>query len=111
MAIKIMHGFPFHPYNPKTKRPFRFLEVPLIIMDGTLWNYMGVSAKDLSRFMIRFIEEHQKDCLISILWHNTSLTDFPYPGLTAAYLELLAYADKANLEFVELDEISQTFAE
>lgn len=109
IGFRNSYGLPFHPYNPVTKEAFRFLEVPLMVMDGTLWDYMGLSAADLGERVIRFIDQHKTDCVISILWHNTSLTEYPYPGLLEPYIEVLAYLDKMRFEFIEVGCISQKY--
>ena len=109
IGFRNSYGQPFHPYNYKTKQAFRFLEVPLTIMDGTLWNYMKISPDDLARRVINFCEKNKTDCLISVLWHNTSLTDHPYPGLLRGFIEILDYMAESETEFLEIDNISAKY--
>jgi len=106
IGFRNSYGLPFHPYNPKTKEAFKFLEVPLMMMDGTLWGYMGIGPGELGERAIRFFEKNRTDCLISVLWHNTSLTEYPYHGLKASYLQIMEYINQTTLTFVELDKIS-----
>lgn len=110
IGFRNSYGLPFHPYNPETEEEFSFLEVPLFIMDGMLWSSMQLSSGEIGERMIEFIERNKTDCLISILWHNTSMTEYPYPGLLASYRELLEYFDSRGFEYTELDGVLEDFS-
>ena len=63
---------PFKPFNLNTNRPIDILEIPLTIMDATLYNYMKLdikSAWDITRLLIDTVEKNNG--IVTILWHNT----------------------------------------
>ena len=63
---------PFRPYNLTTDRVIDIIELPLVIMDDTLFNsYMHLdadSAWNLTRDLINKTEKNHG--VITILWHN-----------------------------------------
>lgn len=66
--------YPFEPFDLRTNRPIRILEIPLAIMDSTLDQYMrldGVTAWETARNLIDAAERCHG--VITILWHNTSM--------------------------------------
>lgn len=105
IGFRNSYGSSFQPYNPTTRTAYHLLITPLLVMDGTLWTYMRIPPDDLADRIIQFIEKNKTDCLISILWHNTSLTEYPYPGLLDSYIELLEYIASENYTYVELDKV------
>jgi peptidoglycan/xylan/chitin deacetylase (PgdA/CDA1 family) len=63
---------PFKPYNLNTNREIDIVEIPLAIMDGTLFNYMRMDtgkAWDMIKRLIDTIEKYHG--VLTILWHNT----------------------------------------
>lgn len=66
--------YPFKPFNLKTSRQIDILEIPLVIMDSTLDQYMRLdilTAWELTRHLIDAVERCHG--VITILWHNTSM--------------------------------------
>ena len=55
------YGQPFLPYNLSEDRPYRFVEVPLNIMDGTFQRYMKVPVKETATRVIDFFEKNKYD--------------------------------------------------
>lgn len=88
------YGFPFRPYNFEKGTAMNLVVSPLHIMDGTLWSYMHLPATSFADQVTSFLNEHREDALISILWHNTSITDIPHAGLRKAYCDILKYLDQ-----------------
>jgi hypothetical protein len=67
---------PFKPFNLTTGEEVEILEIPLMIMDGTLYDYMKLdvgSAWDVTKQLIDAVERHHG--VMTILWHNTSMID------------------------------------
>lgn len=63
---------PFKPFNLNTNKPIDILEIPLTIMDTTLYNYMKLDIKsswDITRLLIDTVQKNNG--IITILWHNT----------------------------------------
>lgn len=64
---------PFKPFNLNTRKEIEILEIPLTIMDCTLFNdYMRLDFKkawELTKQLIDTVENYNG--VITILWHNT----------------------------------------
>ena len=65
-------SFAFPPYDFKNERPHNFLEIPLAIMDGSLFEESRVSGISPQSLADRVLGESRKRGWggISILWHN-----------------------------------------
>jgi peptidoglycan/xylan/chitin deacetylase (PgdA/CDA1 family) len=65
---------PFKPFNLKTGKTIEILEIPLIIMDGSLFDYMRLDcnrAWDITRRLIDTVADYHG--VMTLLWHNTFL--------------------------------------
>lgn len=79
---------PFKPFNLNTNREIDILEIPLTIMDNTLFNYMKLDIKgawEIIRLLINTVEKYNG--VITILWHNTYMND----GYLKLYEKILKY--------------------
>jgi hypothetical protein len=99
-------GYPFHPYNFENGKPFRFLEVPLHLMDGTFRNYMKIPTHKTAETVIDFIEKHKTNCVLSVLWHNTFFSEYKYAGYLDEYLKILNYLCEQKYESLTPDDLS-----
>ena len=67
---------PFKPFNLNTNEEIDILEMPLTIMDCTLFDYMKLDSKkawDVTKKLIDTVEKCNG--IITILWHNTYMVD------------------------------------
>lgn len=67
---------PFKPFNLNTSEEMDILEIPLTIMDGTLFDYMKLDmegAWEITKMLIDTVEKYNG--VITILWHNTYIAD------------------------------------
>ncbi|OJX91929.1 MAG: hypothetical protein BGP01_06500 [Paludibacter sp. 47-17] len=90
---------PFYMYNFEKNETSTVLEIPLIVMDASLMykKYMGLSQKDSVPAVIALIEEVKKfNGVFSILWHNTSFSDYKYTGWCEVYEQILSYCKNNN---------------
>ena len=68
---------PFIPFNPETERPVGIVEIPLIVMDSSLFQaYMRLDTKDAMDVMHHLIDT-TAECqgVFTLLWHNTCLVE------------------------------------
>jgi hypothetical protein len=85
-------SFPFAPWDLANRRPARFLELPLVLMDATLGEerYMGLSAaashKQIDRVLDRLAAVGGG---ASVLWHNDRFDPVYGRGWDGAYEHLL----------------------
>ena len=87
--------FPFFPFNIEENRPFRVLEIPLIVMDTTLHSHKAMNLNPLRaartlRRLIDMAERYQSH--VSLLWHNTTFDPVDYPGWGKLYWRKIDYA-------------------
>jgi peptidoglycan/xylan/chitin deacetylase (PgdA/CDA1 family) len=84
---------PFKPFNLMTEKEIDILEIPLIIMDCTLFEYMHLEmgeAWETIKLLIDTVEKYNG--VITILWHNTYMVDQKY----ILYEKILSYCTKQN---------------
>ena len=65
---------PFKPYNLNTNEEIDILEIPLTIMDGTLFDYMKLDlegAWKITKMLIDTVERYNG--VVTVLWHNTQM--------------------------------------
>lgn len=101
-------SFPFFPFNLAENRPFRVLEIPLIVMDTTLHSpkAMNMSHRQSRHTLLRLIDmaaEYQSH--LSLLWHNTSFDPVDYPGLGSLYWQTIEHALKHQGWVTSLNDI------
>ena len=66
---------PFKPFNLFTNKEIDILEIPLTVMDCTLFNYMKLDyekAWEIIKIIINIVEKYRG--VITILWHNTYMS-------------------------------------
>ena len=66
---------PFKPYNLRSQREIEILEIPLAIMDNTLFGHMKLDpqrAWELTKQLVDTVERYNG--VLTVLWHNTSFS-------------------------------------
>ena len=82
---------PFKPFNLNTNKVIDILEIPLSIMDCTLFDYMKLDAKgawEITKLLIDIVEKNNG--IITILWHNTYMFNDNYEF----YKKILQYCNE-----------------
>jgi len=95
---------PFRPYNLNTGREIDIVEIPLVVMDGTLDGYMRLDASkawELIRRLIDYIE--QCHGVFTLLWHNTYMED----ERLRFYKKVLAYCREKDAWMTSGEEIEK----
>jgi len=101
-------SFPFYPFNLKENRTFRVLEIPLIIMDTTLFskkamNLNIISANKRITRMIKRASKYQSH--LSVLWHNTTFDAIDFLLWGSLYWKIIKNAKKHNGWITSLNHI------
>lgn len=84
---------PFKPFNILTGKEIDIFEIPLTIMDNTLFDYMRLDmagAWKIIKLLIDTVEKYKG--VITILWHNTYMVNETY----RLYEKILSYCAKQN---------------
>jgi hypothetical protein len=95
------YGRPFHPFDPRTRKAMKLMELPLNIMDLTL---LRTQTDPLSK-ALNFIDGAAEGSVITVLWHNNLLTDGRYQKEKKTYEELLRAAFERGLNSLHPDEL------
>ncbi len=101
-------SFPFYPFNIEENRPFRVLEIPLIVMDTTLHSKKAMNMNPLAarltlRRMIDMADKYQSH--LSLLWHNVTFDPIDFPLWAGVYWDVLRYAIRKGGWITSLNEI------
>ena len=96
--------YPFKPYNLRNEKIVEIIEIPQVIMDGTLFdNYMRLdtnSAWEITRKLINNVE--QCHGVITVIWHNHSFSD----EKRKFYEKILKYCAEKNAWMTSGEHIS-----
>jgi hypothetical protein len=102
------YGLPFNPFNFEARCPFKFVEVPLHIMDRTFFSQrLDIGA--VEKHIMDFFDAHRQDCVLSVLWHNNFFTGYKYKGYLSVYKKILAYIRDNSFKTVSQDEIIKNY--
>jgi len=100
-GFKNSYCLPFKLYNFKEDRPFKTWEIPLNVMDGTLFDYRKLSMDDAFKSVQEILDETIKfNGVFSLLWHNGFFDEILHPGIKNFYFNLLEYINKNNVDSV-----------
>ena len=94
---------PFRPYNFKEKREYSVIEIPLIVMDGSLQNpkYMNLSPEEGFEKIIELVKKIKKyNGTFTFLWHNSSFYTPEWKNWEWVYEKTLKYLKENRFEFV-----------
>jgi peptidoglycan/xylan/chitin deacetylase (PgdA/CDA1 family) len=97
---------PFKPFNLKTEKVISIWEIPLAIMDGTLFEYMSLDVAGAWQITRRLIDTVEKlGGVITILWHNTSMLgeNIKY------YRKILDYCQEKNAWMTSCDDLYEWY--
>ena len=94
---------PFHPVNPANSKPMNVLEIPLSVMDITLF-----SMKDSREELLRMQDEVERHSgVLTLLWHHTVFNDREFPGWAMLYEEAVSRARERNAWIATANDISE----
>lgn len=105
IGFRNSYGLPFVPFDMENDKPFSFVEIPLHVMDITLYKYMDISPDEMQNTINQFFAKNSHNSLISILWHNNMMTDYTYISLNKLYNYLLQSFREKNYNTLLPDEI------
>lgn len=92
---------PFKLYDFENDKMLDIWEIPLVVMDGTLFEYRGLDFKQAKKSIKNLSEEIKKfNGVLSVLWHNDYFDEVQYQGITGFYTNLLS--DTLNNGFVNM---------
>jgi len=100
--------WPFRLYDHRVDCPLDLWEIPLNMMDVTMFYYRKLdygailrSVEQLAGEVVRF------NGIFSLLWHNNFFDEMEFPGITNFYLQLLDRLKSFGMEGIPGKEILQ----
>lgn len=82
--------FPYRPYDFEKDEMMNIWEIPLIVMDGTLFYYRKLSFKEIEQQIDLLVTEVKKfGGIFSLLWHNSHFNEDEFPGIGMFYKKIL----------------------
>jgi len=88
---------PYRPFDIFENRVLDIWEVPLIVMDGSLFGYQNLLAEEgLERIQALVDTVEQYNGVLVVLWHNSSFYEPENPRATEVYNQILKYIVHKN---------------
>jgi hypothetical protein len=101
-------SLPFHPFCIKGKKPYPFLEIPLILMDTVLLleSKLYLNMNEAWNIIEWYLQNALKTGLcLTINWHNNNINKADVFGYGELYEQMLAWANERNAWICSPDEI------
>ena len=97
---------PFKIYHFDEDRMIDVWEIPLNIMEVTLFSYRSLDFKDAEKSVLHLISEIEKfNGVFTLLWHNCFFDEYKYKGITTFYKNIVRTIKKSNPQNVTGDEL------
>lgn len=98
--------WPFKLYDFENDRILNVWQIPLTMMDVTMFGYRKLGFEEIHVSLQELVREVQKfKGIFSLLWHNSFFDEYEYPGITRFYLQQLDYIRSLGLEGIPGKEI------
>lgn len=107
-AIGFRNGMchPFRPFNLNSNSEIDIVEIPLAIMDGTLWDDMKLDLTEAFKQVKKMIDQVEKyNGVLTLLWHNYVFTCPFREKWAKLYESILNYCHEKNAWMTSADEI------
>ncbi len=104
---------PYKPFDVLNKRVINILEIPLIVMDGTISEeqYMGLKPQEAKEYVKELINKIiDVNGIFSLLWHNSSLDENSFwKEWIEVYEDIVGYCISKNALSVSGDNIVKLY--
>ena len=82
---------PYHPFDVLQNRELTLWEVPLTVMEGTLFEYQRLGGAEVGKRLEQLVNiVANVRGLFVLLWHNSFFDELVYPGVHMVYEQLIA---------------------
>jgi len=104
--------YPFYGFDPNGDETFKVLEIPLNVMDGTLFEYMHLSVDkgfELVKKLMDIVENYHR--VLTLNWHNDKFDGIYWKYYEELYIKILKEAKKRNAWLTNEIEIAEWWVE
>ena len=93
---------PFKLYDFANDKMISVWQIPLTVMDSTLFYYRKLDFARSKEVVLNLLDEvHRFNGIFSLLWHNSFFDEIEFPGIKEYYINLLEdIASRAATEFL-----------
>jgi hypothetical protein len=94
---RVGFSFPFYPYCVKEDRPYRVLQISLMLMDVTLRSYLRLKAKPAGKAIHDLLGQLKaRGGCGSVVWHPIVFGGARDPGYDSLYWDLVEYTGQTG---------------
>jgi len=108
IGFRNSYGLPFMPFDLNQNRTSDLIEVPLNLMDRTLFN-SGKSHSEQKETVFNWLNANRFNSIITIDWHNNFFSSLSYNGYQNLYEEILQHAKQNNIDCCSSNELIEEF--
>ena len=100
--------YPFAPYDSKSKSYLNIYELPLMVMDDTLFNYMKLTPNSSFDHVVTLTEKVKSvNGVLTLLWHNNEF--FTEKG--QAFKKIIDFLETQNVWFTTSKNLIEWFSQ
>jgi hypothetical protein len=92
------YGWFFKPYNHQENKSHSVTVAPLLLMDQTIRSYMKMTPQGVEKQLLDFLDQHRKNTVYNILWHNNFYTDLKFKGYLGLLKSILTFMKEERIE-------------
>lgn len=101
-------SYPFYLFDHQNQRTSEILEIPLVIMDGTLFfeKYLRLDAASALKKCLEFVQIVEKHGgIMNLLWHNNAFIPYLNPGWAIVLENVLIEAKKKGIQMLKGEDV------
>lgn len=98
VGFRAQAAFPFYPYSFASRQAIPVLVLPLVIMDGTLFLEMKLSAEEATEKSIGLLSSlKESGGCASVLWHINTWCEKDFPGYRTVYKNVMEWLGRQRV--------------
>ena len=106
IGFRSAYCLPYYLWDYNKACRSEVLEVPLMIMDTTLRSYCKLNPEEAFDHIQALIAEVEKfSGVLTLLWHNTSFSEYKYKGWKKMYSDLLRHFSNKGAWLTKVSEV------
>jgi hypothetical protein len=96
-GFKVGYCLPYNAYDLANNKTLRLIEIPLILMEGSLFDYMDLNYDESVEYIKELIDQVKKyNGVFVTLWHNSAITNEYNKYSSDVFKWLYSFIEKEN---------------